>query len=213
MLKAFKAKAVAFLASMLLGISGPAVGQELMVFDLPLQGIQIESDASGEWERIYATGIQPVEFPDRRGISTAQKIAEQRAKAEIVKFFDQQMSAETIVNEMESTTQVSTRQQGTAGESFDKDSQRVLATSLSEVLRSYSSSNLRGVMVLETGYDEASEEAWVKVGISRTSIAMAGDAKAFVAGSKGSSGTGKKDEQGSEPVSQPSEVRKGKELP
>jgi len=213
MFKVFQAGTIGFLTSTLLGFSGSALAQELMVFDLPLQGIQIESDTAGEWERIYATGIQPVEFPDRRGISTAQKIAEQRAKAEIVKFFDQQMSAETIVSEMESSSQISTRQQGSAGDGFGKDSQRALATSLSEVLRSYSSSNLRGVMVLETGYDEASEEAWVKVGISRTSIAMAGDAKAFVAGSKGSSGTGKKDEQGSEPVSQPSEVRKGKELP
>jgi len=214
----FQVGTIGFLTSTLFGFSGTATAQELMLFELPLQGIEIESDASGEWERIFATGIQPVEFPDRRGINTAQKIAEQRAKAEIVKFFDQQMSAETIVNEMESTTQVSTRQQGTAGDSFDKESQRALATSLSEVLRSYSSSNLRGVMVLESGYDETSEEAWVKVGISKASIAMAGDAKAFVAGSRvDSAGTaqsqGSHNDQYKAVVAQPSEVRNGRELP
>jgi hypothetical protein len=208
-----KFRVFAAAGSILLFLSGLASAEEPIVFELPLQGIQIETAAGGEWERIYSTGIQPVEFPDRRGISTAQKIAEQRAKAEIVKFFDQQMSAETIVSEMESSSQVATRQQGSAGDGFGKDSQRVLATSLSEVLRSYSSSNLRGVIVLKTGYDETSEEAWVKVGISRASIAMAGDAKAFSSGSSGASETGKKDERDSESVSQPSEVRKGKELP
>lgn len=189
----------------------PAAAAQTQIFELPLQGIQIESSPSGEWERIYATGVQPVEFPDRRGITTAQRIAEQRAKAEIVKFFDQEMSAETIVSEMESSTQVSTRQQGSGGDSFEKDSQRVLATSLSEVLRSYSSSNLRGVMVLESGYDEASEEAWVKVGISRGSLAMASAASdAMTAGPAARAGTSG---EGSGVRSQRGEVRKGADLP
>lgn len=190
----------------------PAVAAQTDVFELPLQGIQIESGANGEWERIYATGVQPVEFPDRRGITTAQRIAEQRAKAEIVKFFDQEMSAETIVSEMEATTQVSTRQLGSSGESFGKESQRVLATSLSEVLRSYSSSTLRGVMVLESGYDEASEEAWVKVGISRGSLAMASAARSDMTAG-GQTLTGAKAAGAGQVVTQPTEVRKGVDLP
>ncbi|WP_396272050.1 hypothetical protein [Hyphomonas sp.] len=190
----------------------PAVAAQTDVFELPLQGIQIESGANGEWERIYATGVQPVEFPDRRGITTAQRIAEQRAKAEIVKFFDQEMSAETIVSEMEATTQVSTRQLGSSGESFGKESQRVLATSLSEVLRSYSSSTLRGVMVLESGYDEASEEAWVKVGISRGSLAMASAARSDMTAG-GQTLTGAQAAGAGQVVTQPTEVRKGVDLP
>lgn len=190
----------------------PAVAAQTDVFELPLQGIQIESGANGEWERIYATGVQPVEFPDRRGITTAQRIAEQRAKAEIVKFFDQEMSAETIVSEMEATTQVSTRQLGSSGESFGKESQRVLATSLSEVLRSYSSSTLRGVMVLESGYDEASEEAWVKVGISRRSLAMASAARSDMTAG-GQTLTGAQAAGAGQVVTQPTEVRKGVDLP
>ena len=190
----------------------PAVAAQTDVFELPLQGIQIESGANGEWERIYATGVQPVEFPDRRGITTAQRIAEQRAKAEIVKFFDQEMSAETIVSEMEATTQVSTRQLGSSGESFGKESQRVLATSLSEVLRSYSSSTLRGVMVLESGYEEASEEAWVKVGISRGSLAMASAARSDMTAG-GQTLTGAQAAGAGQVVTQPTEVRKGVDLP
>lgn len=190
----------------------PAVAAQTEVFELPLQGIRIEAGASGDWERIYATGVQPVEFPDRRGITTAQRIAEQRAKAEIVKFFDQEMSAETIVSEMEAATQVSTRQQGSGGESFDKDSQRVLATSLSEVLRSYSSSTLRGVMVLESGYDEASEEAWVKVGISRGSIAMASAASSAMTAANPTA-QGQQTGGAGQVRTQPTEVRKGADLP
>lgn len=190
----------------------PAAAAQTEVFELPLQGIRIEAGADGDWERIYATGVQPVEFPDRRGITTAQRIAEQRAKAEIVKFFDQEMSAETIVSEIEAATQVSTRQQGSGGESFEKDSQRVLATSLSEVLRSYSSSTLRGVMVLESGYDETSEEAWVKVGISRGSIAMASSASGAMTGGN-QTGQGQKTGVAGQVRTQPTEVRKGADLP
>lgn len=89
-------------------------------FELPLQGIKIESDANGLWQRIYATGHQPVTFPDRSGITTAQKIAEERAKAEIIKFFQQQVSAETLVKDMEATQQTARRTQGTAADASSR---------------------------------------------------------------------------------------------
>ena len=189
-------------------------------FDLPLQGITIEADAAGLWQRIYATGRQAVEFPDRRGISTAQKIAEERAKAEIVKFFQQQVSADTLVNDMESTSQTARRTQGTGADATTKESERKVATSVAETLRSSSQGTLRGVVVLEVGYDEKQGDAWVKVGVSRASMAIAGSAQeAMAAPAASSSATGRAGASvspvtTSDPVvRQPSEVRRGSPLP
>jgi hypothetical protein len=152
---------------------GFTVAATPIVVELPMQGVTIETNPSGDWQRIFATGTQPVEFPDRRGISTAQKIAEQRAKAEIIKFFNQDVSAETVMSEMEQTSQTSSRVQGTQQGSLTKESTRRLATSLSETIKSYSRASLRGLVILESGYNEKTEEAWVKVGISRNSVAAA----------------------------------------
>ena len=186
-------------------------------FELPLQGITIEADASGVWQRIYATGHQAVEFADRRGISTAQKVAEERAKAEIVKFFEQQMSAETLVNDIEATSQTARRTQGTTADATTKESERKVATSVAETLRSSSRGTLRGVMVLEAGYDERKEDAWVKVGVSRASMGLATASQAAMANpsaAAGRGGTGTSPAPSADPVvRQPSEVRRGEPLP
>lgn len=198
------------LISAFLLLSAPQAMSQAEILELPLQGIKIEMNERGDWERIFATGIQPVEFPDRRGITTAQRIAQQRAQAEIVRFFSQDISAETIVNEMESTAQVATRQSGEAGESISRESQRVLSTSLNEVFRSFSSGTLRGVVVLAAGYDEASEEAWVEVGISRTSANMAAQTQDAMTNP---SPQGVDATTAGSDVSQPGEIRRGPKLP
>jgi hypothetical protein len=67
-------------------------------------------------------------------------------------------------------------------------------------------------MVLESGYDEASEEAWVKVGISRGSLAMASAARSDMTAG-GQTLTGAQAAGAGQVVTQPTEVRKGVDLP
>lgn len=188
---------------------------------LPLQGITIDTDEAGNLRRIYATGRQPVEFPDSRGISTAQKIAEERAKAEIIKFLQQDVTSQTLVNELEATSTTTSRYQGASADGISKEGQRRLATSLSETIGSFSKGTLRGVVVLEAGYDDKREEAWVRVGVSQETMAMARSTQNALAGRGSPNGSGSNPTATavgaggtSEPVvRQPSEVRRGADLP
>lgn len=192
-----------------------AFGSETGNLELPIQGITVSIDGNGTWQKIFATGVQPVEFPDRRGINTAQKIAEQRAKAEIIRFFQQDVTSETVMKELESTSQTSNQLQGSSGAAFSKESQRALATSLSETIRSFSSGTLRGLVVLEVGYDDKREEAYVKVGISRKSIGLSANIKEDIENPDRDAGVhcNKDCESGSGILKAPSEVRKGPKLP
>jgi hypothetical protein len=68
-----------------------------------LDGIDIEFDANGQWSKVYSTYVHPVEFPDRRGIKKAHIIAEEKGKAAIVRFLNQEVQSERLVEEVEST--------------------------------------------------------------------------------------------------------------
>jgi len=158
--------------------SSPEVGQSQMSANgsstLKLEGIDIDFDAAGNWSAIYSTYTQPVEFPDRRGIKKAQIIAEEKGKAEIIRFLDQEVSSERLVEEVDKTVENAERNQGTGNDDkLTRTSQRQMVESVKEFTRSYASGNLRGVTVLETGYNEKAEEAWVKIGISQKTITIA----------------------------------------
>lgn len=192
--------------------AAPAYSEtSVATIDLPLQGLQIELNTAGDnWERIYATGRESVEFPDRRGILTAQKKAEMRAQASIVRWLNQDLTAEQIFEEIESEKQVASSESTPAGGKISKESTRTIASSLSEKIRSFSGSKLRGVSVLEAGYDDKLDEAWVKVGISRKTMAIASEISGDMnrGKSSSSSGTG-----GGGVKTQSSEVRRAPPLP
>jgi hypothetical protein len=64
---------------------------------------------------------------------------------------------------------VSTKDTGKAS-AITKTSQRQMIENLTEVTSSVAAGKLRGVIVLERGYDEKEEVAWVKVGISQKTM-------------------------------------------
>lgn len=141
---------------------------------LKLDGIDITFDAQGAWSAIYSTYTQPVEFPDREGIKKAQIIAEEKGKANIVRFLNQNVQSERIVSEADNTLQTAEHTQGSGGQDkLSRKTRRQMVSSLKQFTRSYSSGNLRGITILGTGYNEKAEEAWVKVGLSRKTAAIA----------------------------------------
>jgi len=147
-----------------------------------VNGVAIESGADGNVNRIYSEYSQPVSFPDRRGISRAQVIAEEKAKAAIIRFLEGEgISQERTIAMVDAETEGAIREVGDAGERFSRESQRNFMESLTEITRSYAKGELRGVIVLEKGYNEDREEAWVKVGISRKTLAAASSMKAMIA--------------------------------
>jgi hypothetical protein len=169
------------LAVMLLFAAAPTVraGEAVVEADggtrwqAGIDGVEIEWAPDGSVKRLYSRYGQPVEFADRRGISGAQTISEEKAKAAIVRFMDQRVSSSRLVTEVESDLGKATQERQASGTQVKKVDERTLLTSLSDVSGSYASGQLRGVIVLEKGYDEKTGEAWAVVGISDKTIRAA----------------------------------------
>jgi hypothetical protein len=149
--------------------SAPAPGQKVIqgprgAYTVYLaDGLDVEFDAQGNWNKVYSTYHQPVDFPDRRGIKKSQVIAEEKAKAQIVRHMGEMVSSERIIEELDVTLQTAERTQGSgAKDKLTKTTQRTMKDSLQEFTRSYAQKTLSGVTVFETGYDSDAEEAWVK---------------------------------------------------
>ncbi len=131
-----------------------------------VNGVEIQFNSDGSVKRLYSKYTHPVSIADRRGIHTATVIAEEKAKAEIVRFLQQEVATGRVVEEVES--ELATKTQDSAGDAQNVASrtQRAIVQSLTELTASSASGVLRAVVVLESGYDKDLQEAWVVVGIS-----------------------------------------------
>jgi hypothetical protein len=79
--------------------------------------------------------------------------------------------------------QQATRTQGTGKkEDITKTNQRTMVENLSEITTSAAAGKLRGVIILERGYNQKEELAWVKVGVSKKTIATSGALKDALSG-------------------------------
>jgi hypothetical protein len=141
---------------------------------LKLDGLDIDFDAAGNWSAIYSTYTHPVDFTDRRGIKKAQLIAEEKGKAQIIRFLNQAVESDRLVEEVDKTVQNADRiQESGKDDKITRSTHRQMVESVKEFTHSHSSGNLVGVTILGEGYDEKAEEAWVKIGISRKTISVA----------------------------------------
>jgi hypothetical protein len=172
--------AAAVLAAVLAGhvaVTTSAHAQQQGAVTLPLQGIDIDINPDGSWKAIYATGVQTVSFPDRRGINNAYVVAEERAKAAIARYFEQKVTTGRIYTEAEESLEKTLRTRGNGNDAMTAEASRTLKSSLQETFSSSAQAVLRGVTILEQRYDEKAEEVTVKVGISRETIAIARSAQ------------------------------------
>lgn len=181
--------------------SAPAGAPETLVLD----GLEIEFDESNDWVRMYSTYRQPVSFPDRAGIRKAYTIAEEKGKAQIIRFFRQNVTSGRLIEEVNSEAQTAVRRQVNGSDSVSRTTQREMVESIREFTSSYSEGTLRGVTVVEQGYDEVAEEVWVKVGLSRTTMRLGAQMQQEMANPRGASGTAR--DSSKKPMTQPSEVR------
>lgn len=147
------------------------------VWQAGIDGVEIEWGADGSFNRIYSKFTQPVAFPDRQGITKSQTIAEEKAKAAIIRFMDQQVATARVTTEIQNDMNNSTRKRSDGKDEITKVSQRQMIENLTEVTTSAAAGRLRGVIVLERGYDQKEEAAWVKVGISKKTMASAQNLK------------------------------------
>jgi hypothetical protein len=141
-----------------------AAGQEgSTVWRAGIDGVEIEWNGDGTFKRIYSQMTHPVRFPDKQGIAKAQAIAEERAKAAIIRFLDQTVATATFVSEVDNDIEQATRTQGSDDkEAITKTNKRVMIETLGQVAGSAAAGRLKGVIILERGYDEKREEAWAR---------------------------------------------------
>ena len=173
-------------------------------------GVQIGWNADGSVKNITSKNSQPVEFPDRRGIHTAQVIAEEKAKADVIRFMKQSVATSRVVTDVENDLNKATQERLTSAKaSVGKVDERTLIRNLTEVTASFAAGNLTGVVVLETGYDSKTEEAWTVVGISNDTLSAARKVQQMLSGPAANpppaveqNGTQNSD------LTQPSEVRR-----
>jgi hypothetical protein len=141
---------------------------------VPVDGLDWEFDPQGYLLAVYSTYTHPVVFPDRQGIRKAQIIAEEKAKAAIVRYMKEHVATGRIVEEIDSTSQTASRSQTGEKTTMSKDSFRKMSESVKEFTGSFARGSLSGVTVLEQGYNDKSEEAWVKIGYSMKTKGIAG---------------------------------------
>lgn len=153
-------------------ISGQSSSRSAASSSLVLDGLEIEFDERGDWNRMYSTYRQPVSFPDRVGLRKAYTIAEEKGKAQIVRFMQENVRSERLIDEVNRESQSATRTQNGKVDATSRTIQREMVESVREFTRSYSEGVLRGITVIEQGFDEKAEEVWVKIGLSRRSVRL-----------------------------------------
>jgi hypothetical protein len=163
-----------FLLATLLMLSNGALAGEVSVetdgvvtWQSGVDGPKIEWNADGSFRRISSRYSTPVEFADRQGIYKAQIIAEEKAKAAIISYIKQDLTASRVVNEIQEDLNKATQERTTGTSArVSKTDTRTIVSNLTEVTTSAAAGSLRGVIVLEKGFNTKTEEAWVVVGIS-----------------------------------------------
>jgi hypothetical protein len=97
------------------------------------------------WLDVSRQGLNtPVEFGDRRGISKAQIIAEEKAKAAIVRFLGQAISSTRVIGEVQNDLNKATQQRESGNApNVKKVDKRTMIEGLTEVTTSFASGQLR----------------------------------------------------------------------
>ncbi|MEJ5208739.1 hypothetical protein [Denitratimonas sp. CY0512] len=139
-----------------------------------IDGVVIEWSDDGDFSRIYSGYTQPVSVPNTRGIRNAKVIAEEKAKAAIIKFLEQTVATETLTSEVSSDIENTSAQSQNGGPvNYSTETASKMISSLSEFTSSYAKGTLRGVIRLEEGYEASTSEVWVKVGFSNKTMRAA----------------------------------------
>jgi hypothetical protein len=133
-------------------------------------GVELRFDQSGKLLSVKSTQQHPVEFPDRRGISKAYIIAEEKAKANIARYMQQVVTSSRNIREIDDSLSRAIRTSSGDGQSWSKENTRKVIESLEEITGSSAQAVLRGVRILERSYDDRSEEVKVVVGINHQSM-------------------------------------------
>jgi hypothetical protein len=138
-----------------------------------INGVEIEWDNNGNFKRVYSQRCNPVRIPDREGINKASDIAEEFAKAAIVRFIEQNSFGSNLVSQVSSDSEKAVRTQTVGSDVVNSEISRQMSETLTRIVGSDFRGRLSGVVLLESGYDPKKQEACVRVGISLKTLGAA----------------------------------------
>jgi hypothetical protein len=174
-----------------------------------INGVEIEWDPAGNFKRVYSQKCNPVRIPDREGISKASDIAEEYAKAAIVRFIEQNSFGSNLVSQISSDSEKAVRTQSIGVDVVNSEASRQMSETLTKIVGSDFRGKLAGVVLLESGFDPRRQEACVRVGISLKTLNAARSLSNAVNGRGPNQGEGQPQVQGSNSnLIQGSEARK-----
>jgi hypothetical protein len=174
-----------------------------------INGVEIEWDQAGNFKRIYSQRCNPVRIPDREGINKASDIAEEFAKAAIVRFIEQNSFGSNLVSQISSDSEKAVRSQSIGSDVVNSETSRQMSETLTKIVGSDFRGRLAGVVLLESGHNPKKQEVCVRVGISLITLGAANALSGAINNRGQSQNAGQPSNQGSNSnLIQGSEVRK-----
>lgn len=162
-------------------ISGANAGQYCN--ESTLDGVTLEDQK----KLVVSVYNHTVSIPDPTGLRKARIIAQERAKAEIVRYFNQFQIASRTVIEDDSTSGETTRLVDGSGAATSSIFTRSQSETLTQIDQSIASGGLRGVVQVDESYDATTQTLCVAMGFSAKTAAGARDALEWMNGSTATS--------------------------
>ena len=141
-------------------------------------GIAIEA----EKKRLVSVARVPVKFSDSSGFRKARVIGQERAKGEILRFFEQNQTTIRKVESQDSDKESATQTTDSQGILQSKTYTREQADLLKEVETSIASGDLTGISQVEEHFDSSTQELCVAMGFSAKSAQSSIDAREWMKG-------------------------------
>src|SRR5262245_41417789 len=128
-----------------------------IIWQAGVDGVEVHWNKDGSVRRISAKHFASVEQSDQRGIAKGRAIAEQKARAAIVRFMKQSASSASAVTEVQSDLNDLNRAmlplQTGADPIVKKINESTLVEALTRVTALFASGKLSGLTVLDKGDD------------------------------------------------------------
>ena len=122
---------------------------------------------------IKSTASHPVDIPNARGIEKACILAEEKAKAAILRFKDQFSANSTVVTQFDDSLNRVTQRKGSAGAAWSEQNSQNVNVSVKQIMSSSSSGMLSGVIMLHQEFNKDKGKVIVVIGQNRKTAAAA----------------------------------------
>ena len=133
-----------------------------------------------EEKRLVSVSRVPVKFNDSSGRRKARVIAQERAKGEIVRFFQQNQTSFRQLRATDSDNETATRLVDHNGVSTRKEYTREQSDTLVEMETSIAAGNLSGIRQVEESFDSSTQEICVAMGLSSKSAQGAREVQSWM---------------------------------